>query len=115
MEVQMALDKAVLTALRGPEKGSMYQTFHDEAFFQEFPTLAAFLTVTELGKGETRKTASLSIWADGEGWHACLSDRQNARKVFITATCWADILVTLEASVSDPQTVWRPDKPSRAR
>lgn len=102
-----AMEESILRAMMPPSAGQATDDFADEGFAKEYPALAAFLTLRTLGKGKTRETATLSVWSDSQGWHACVYDRQNDRRLFVTVGAWIDLLEAVETLLGDPKAPWR--------
>lgn len=73
-----------------------------------FPALWEHLTATQYPDGSVRETSSIIIVADHQGWRGCLSDKDNGRTMWKTASSVEELLLTLEeGAASDDPTAWR--------
>lgn len=73
-----------------------------------WPTLVEYLTSTAYPDGQARQPSALVIVADANGWRGCLSDKDNLRSLWKTATTLEALLLLLEeAASSDDPTQWR--------
>lgn len=74
----------------------------------QWPHLVEYLTETRYPDGSPREPSSLIIVADGTGWRGCVSDKDNSRTLWKSATTVEALLLTLEeALASDDPSVWR--------
>lgn len=74
----------------------------------QFPALWEHLTATQYPDGSVRETSSIIIVADHQGWRGCLSDKDNGRTMWKTASSVEELLLVLEeGAASDDPTAWR--------
>jgi len=80
----------------------------DGDFLKSYPSLFEQLTSREFGKGEPRKTSSLSIFADNGAWKAFLNERNDAMSLCVSADSFTGVLDVLEAALGSSDPDWRP-------
>lgn len=73
-----------------------------------FPMLLEYLTATRYPTGEPREPACLIVVADASGWRGCVSDKDNQRTMWKTATTVEGLLLTIEQALQeDDPGAWR--------
>lgn len=73
-----------------------------------WPNLWEHLSMHVYPDGSPRQTSSVIIVADNSGWRGCLSDKDNDRTLWRTASTVEGLLLALEeAAASDDPSVWR--------
>jgi len=101
-EAAMALRKIVAEASAPGVPGPGVQ---DAA---QWPNLVEHLTLDKYPDGSARKLSCVVVVAGPAGWQGCLSDKDNDRVMWKTASTLEGLLLTLEegAALDDPST-WR--------
>jgi len=75
---------------------------------EAWPNLLEYLTVDKYPDGSKREVSSLVILADATGWRGCLSDKDNGRTLWRTATTVEGLLLALEEAAGlDDESQWR--------
>jgi len=86
----------------------------DSGFALAYPHIYEHLHEEKYEDGTLRQTSTLLIFNDGGCLKLCLSDRDNNRSVFVTATCFDDAMVRLEQGLREDDLEWRV-KPQSSR
>lgn len=79
----------------------------DAELARDHPALHAHLTAVTYPDGSARKTCSLTLYAQGNGFRAFLNDRDSGAAVAVEATSLAGLLAALEASLVSDDPGWR--------
>lgn len=114
-EVLDAMEKAIENALTMRSKDGRRVEHTDEGFAKNYPYLAAHLMVVKLSGGKQRQTSTLSLWCDGDGYHACVNDRHNGCKLYVTVAMLVDLWDVLEQALASPDAAWRPDAKGKGK
>lgn len=83
----------------------------DERFSGQFPEVWHYLSDTAYDDGSPRVVATLLVFTEGPCVKVCLSDRDVARKVFVTADGFYEALEALERALVADAADWRADRP----
>lgn len=101
-EVLMALKKVTTPAASAAASGPGVE---DRA---AFPLLLEYLAETKYPDGTAREPSALIIVADVSGWRGCVSDKDNGRTLWKTATTVEGLLLALEEALAvDDPSLWR--------
>lgn len=101
-ELSMALRK-VITPAGGPAASGP-----GAEDVTSWPNLWEHLTATQYPDGTARETSSIIIVADVSGWRGCLSDKDNGRTMWKTASSVEGLLLALEeGAAADDPSAWR--------
>lgn len=108
--------RELLMALRKitPSQGSPGGGGPGVSDMKTWPTLVEYLSTTKYPDGQDRVPSSLVILCDANGWKGCLSDKDNGRSLWKTASALEELLLSLEeAAASDDPSHWRQSAESK--
>lgn len=75
--------------------------------WRPWPTLWAYLTDEEYSDGSPRERSTLTFFIEDGQPKACLSDRQEDRTLWVSASSLQDLIVRLEALLATGKAEWR--------
>jgi len=109
-ELSMALRKMVIPA---EGSGPVGPGADDKS---TWPNLWDHLTRTAYDDGQAREKSSVVIVANAGGWSGCVSDKDNGRVMWKTATTVEGLLLALEEGLElDDPSSWRLSTPEKFR
>lgn len=82
----------------------------DDDFRRRYPALHEYLTADAFPDGSPRKTSTLNVFVDQDGWKASLKDRERELILFVTDRSFLGVLEALEAMVTSDSPAWRDDR-----
>lgn len=82
----------------------------DDDFKRRYPALHEYLTADAYPDGSPRKTSTVNVFVDQDGWKASLKDRDRELILFVTDRSFLGLLEALEAMVTSDNPAWRDDR-----
>jgi len=99
------------SAVGGAERAGVPE---DPAFLKAHPALFDNMTALTYPDGAARQPLTLSIFADGAAWKACLRDKDAGAVAFASGKTLQGLLGALERGLAEDRLDWRPDTWSKA-
>jgi hypothetical protein len=81
------------------------------AWSSSLPALVEFLAACQWSDGSPRLPGSLTLFTDQGQWKVCLSDRDQARVAFVTASSPQEALEVAESRFVSGTLDWRAQRP----
>jgi len=81
--------------------------FRDEEFKEAYPNLYSYLFDKSYDDGQSRMTATLSMFTDDNCLKLVINDRDNKRSAFIEAPTLMGLFAELEAGLRDDSLEWK--------
>lgn len=91
------------------ERGVMVKPADDD-FKRRYPALHEYLTADCYPDGSPRKTSTVNVFVDQDGWKASLKDRDREIILFATDRSFLGVLEALESLVTSDNPPWRDDR-----
>lgn len=86
----------------------------DGEWMQDFPALHEYLTAVRDVDGKSRRTSTLTLFADGGSWKGFLNERALGCSLCATGSTIADVLSALEVMLEGDSPPWRwEERPGR--
>lgn len=82
----------------------------DEDFRRRYPALYEYVTADAFPDGSPRKTSTVSVFVDRDGWKGSLKDRERALILFATDTSFLGVLEALEGLLTSDRPPWKDDR-----
>jgi hypothetical protein len=101
------LKKAAAT--KEARKASVDLSLVDQDFAAEYPAISEFLTLAKVD-GQARETSTLLILFEDGLFKAMLNDRENRQTLWVSSETHADLLTTLEVTLTTEPVRWRPSR-----
>lgn len=83
---------------------------HDSDFADRYPALSEYMTALAYPDGSARRTSTLNVFVDRDGWKASLKDRDNGLILFATDRSFLGVLEALEGLLISEHPPWREDR-----
>lgn len=104
----------LMSFLKRPQQevaGSSGGQPRDPEFQSQYPALFEYLTATQFPDGASRRTSSLTIFAEEGSFKACLNEREGGYALFVTEGRFLAVIEALELLLQEENPPWRKSRP----
>lgn len=83
----------------------------DKEMTEAYPAVFEWMATEVWEDGAERETSTLLIFVEEGSWKCCFTDRENARRLWVSGTTFAGLLKALDAILREGGGDWREQKP----